>query len=204
MNNKYTKKIRDKKSRYDFLKTKWLYRSNVLDRIKKSEQNWISILFLLYGAILLFISDKISVLFTYHIEFPLLLLLLPIINLLAFIWCHHSLNLRKQYYSNMSEIIKIERELGQNIPIEWNHTDFKIWRQVTTKPLEGKIVDFILLSCLNFVSELFLIFRLGYIKNSKLVIFISFFSFWPFIYYHFSDKKRLKKIFERFLQYRNY
>lgn len=187
--------------------------TSVLRRIKEDEQRWISVLFLLYGAILFFQISKQSEILQFKNDnsYSLIgLLLVLIVNLIITLtWGYQSMNLRFQYYRSLIEVTKLRKKFGERLEIVWFENDFVKWRNKVTRPFESKIVDFILLSGLSLISGILAIFRYGGFTscNSNLaklfdfrvIIFVILFSFItaiPLIVFNKYDKNKLEKIYK--------
>lgn len=204
-------KTRSEKSK-DFQIAQYENWTKVLGRIKMDEQRWISTLLIIYGALLTFQVNKDDFLLS-KTSFSLLgLSTILIINIIiSFAWFHQSLNLRIQYYRSMIEIHNLKLIFNENIPKTWLVDDFNNWRKNATRPYESKIVDFILLAGLMFVSETIALIKYGNfdLDSGNCVniittitfsyIYIISIIFFPFIYYPLKDKKEMKKIFDSVL-----
>lgn len=177
----------------------------VLRRIKQDELKWISLLFLMYGAIYTFqLSKTENTLNLENNELFGLVLIFLVNSIVVFIWCHQSLNLRLQYYRALIESIKIRLRFDESIEKIWFKDCFCTWRKKVTRPFETKIVDFILLSGLILVSSILSIYKYLYLKLDKfsdiVIIIVCIFYLaliaYPLFYYSIADKRKLKKIYK--------
>lgn len=193
----------------EFLISKYETLSSVLSRIKQDEQKWISNLLIIYGALFAFQVNKFSnaIAFGTDDKFNALgVFIIFFVNaLISFIWSHQSLILRKQYYRTMLEIAQTKLNVGDKIEDDWFTEDFNKWREKITKPNEGKIFDFWLLSGLITISGLLAVLRLEIHTIHFLQIIVRFYCLIPFlllglllplIIYPFKDNKNLYDIFK--------
>ena len=187
--------------------------TTVLRRIKEDEQRWISVLLILYGAILFFLISEKSEILQFNISHSYSifgLLLVSIVNLvIALTWSYQSMNLRFQYYRSLIEITKLRIKFKEELESAWYESDFAKWRAVVTRPYESKIVDFLLLSGLTFITQILALYKYGGFNHSepfwitlfqfKVLLFVRIYSLItiiPFLMYEILDYKKLESIFK--------
>lgn len=174
--------------------------TNVLNRIKREEQQWIYSLLIIYGAILWFQTHCSK---SYIIkDFDVSLLVILLLNIIiSFIWTYQLLNLRAQYYGALIEVIKIQQKFDDLDGKKWEiwFQNFTEWRKIATKPNESKLVEFLLICGLIFTSAVLSIIE----QISKwdwsffiyIILYLFLILFIPFCLYPRLDKKKLEKIY---------
>ena len=205
----------------NFLISQYETWSTAIDRIKQDEQRWITTLLVFFGAIFTFlISDfKGALLFDKGYEnFIGLIIIDIVIHLVSFVWAHHSLILRLQYYRVILQTQKFKHSIdGEYNEFLDKNPRFEKWREEQTKPNESKIVDFWLLGGLYLVAGLLAIYRFMFpylIKSNTcpqshnfncgifiviivfVIVHIAGFFYFPKIYYPKKDRKNMLKVFD--------
>lgn len=192
----------EKEAWRNHLNDKWSYWSSVISRIKKDEQNWISVLLIVFGAVLFFLTnipkpDETNI----HSNNLLIGSVIIATNLFSLVWGHYSLILRKQYYTSILESLMVEKEMGKDIPRDWDILCFDQWWRKETKPYEGKIVEFALLSGLLSLSCVILYWKLldpQMIPSSPVAKYLPIIAgveiIWPLRFFYKVDRKRLLKL----------
>lgn len=172
--------------------------ASVLKEIKQNELKWISILLLIYGAILAFQVNLIKD--SSHFDNKLLIIsIIFLLNLIiSLFWGYQSLNFRIQYYRSMIKLTKIQFRFKQDVEDYWFKKNFKEWRKNETRPFETKIVDFSLLSGLMLISNILALYYFdGFDLKSNCCqkCLVCLLSFYPIGYFIILDCKKLKKLY---------
>jgi hypothetical protein len=186
------------------LRDRWANWAGVLSRIKGDEHKWLSVAFLLYGAIAAFVSSDPGGFFSalYWHRWAALAVTLVVIHGTAFAWAYQTLTLRVQYYRSMCRLLMVQEALGEAPPEDWVGAEFTTWREKATAPRDSKFVEMVLLGGLVCVVGLLTALRFaagstgvadGLAAVGATIISAAALPAWPFLIYLRLDSWLLRR-----------